>query len=157
MKILFLTIIGLLGIALVSVWATQHNIEMNPDSTGDLHSGIAFENESLHNVMQKAKDQDKLIFLDAYASWCGPCKMLKKKTFPDPKAGEFFNRHFINVAIDVEKGEGPEVAAKYGVNAYPTLIVMNAEGTLIAFTKGFIDAEQLIEFGTYALGKAEKK
>jgi thiol:disulfide interchange protein len=157
MKILFLTALGLLSISLVSVLAIQRKIEINPEASDAMYAGIQFESKSFSDVLLKAKEQDKLIFIDAYASWCGPCKMLKRKTFPDPVAGEFFNRNFISVAIDVEKGEGPAVAAKYGVNAYPTLIITDASGAPVAITKGFMEAEQLIEFGTYALARAGKK
>jgi len=101
----------------------------------------------------EAKTQHKLIFLDAYASWCGPCKLLKKNTFSDKAAGDFFNTNYINVAIDMEKGFGPALLKKYHVDAFPSLLIVDENGRLISFTRGFIPADVLIEFGKDALLK----
>jgi thioredoxin-related protein len=118
--------------------------------------GIQFIEENWSKAKAEAKKQNKLIFLDAYTSWCGPCKMLKRNTFPDKAAGEFFNKNFINVALDMEKGDGIAVAELYQVNAYPTLIIADADGNIVTYTKGYINAEKLIEFGKFGLSKITK-
>lgn len=115
--------------------------------------GIKFIEANWAKALQEAKKQNKLIFLDAYTSWCGPCRMLKNNTFPDKAAGEFYNQHFINVALDMEQGDGIAVGGKYGVNAYPTLIIADANGNMLTYTQGYIDARQLIEFGKFGLSK----
>ncbi|HEX2683164.1 MAG TPA: thioredoxin family protein [Ferruginibacter sp.] len=114
-------------------------------------TGIKFIEENWTKALTEAKKQNKLVFLDAYTSWCGPCKMLKRNTFPDKAAGEFFNKNFINVAVDMEKGEGLAVAAQYQVRAYPTLIIADANGKVVSVTEGYVDASQLIQFGKYGL------
>lgn len=113
--------------------------------------GIQFIEQDWNKALQEAKDQHKLIFLDAYASWCGPCKMLKALTFPNKEAGEFFNANFINVAVDMEKGYGPVLSQQFAVNAYPTLVIANAQGEIVAYTQGYMNAKQLIKFGKYGL------
>lgn len=118
--------------------------------------GIQFVASNWALAKAEAKKQNKLIFLDAYTTWCGPCKMLQRNTFPDKAAGEFFNKNFINVALDMESGDGPAVAAMYQVNAYPTLIITDADGNLVTYTKGYIDAKQLIEFGKHGLSRVTK-
>jgi thioredoxin 1 len=118
--------------------------------------GIQFIEDDWKKALQEAKKQNKLIFLDAYASWCGPCKLLKKNTFPDKEAGEYFNKNFINVAMDMEKGDGPALSEKYAVNAYPTLIITDAEGKIITYTQGYIKPKQLIDFGKYGLSQVKK-
>lgn len=122
-------------------------------ATASTEEGIKFVESNWALAKAEAKKQNKLIFLDAYTTWCGPCKMLKRNTFPDKAAGEFFNKNFINVALDMEKGDGLAVAATYQVNAYPTLIITDADGNLVTYTKGYIDAKQLIEFGKHGLSK----
>jgi thioredoxin 1 len=118
--------------------------------------GIQFIESNWSKALAEAKKQKKLIFLDAYTSWCGPCKMLKRSTFPDKAAGEFFNKNFINVALDMEQGDGVAVAERYQVNAYPTLIITDANGNIVTYTKGYIDAKQLIEFGKFGISKKPK-
>ncbi|MBK8609160.1 MAG: thioredoxin family protein [Chitinophagaceae bacterium] len=160
-KKIFIT--GALVVIVAIVFACLPKSDSNPPNVNKqkgavadaakAEKGIQFMEESWTKALAAAKKQNKMIFLDAYTSWCGPCKMLKRNTFPDPAAGEFFNTNFINVAIDMEKGEGPAVAEKFSVNAYPTLIFADSDGNLITYTKGYIDAKQLLEFGKFGLSK----
>lgn len=115
--------------------------------------GIQFIEDNWNKALEEAKKENKLIFLDAYASWCGPCKLLKRKTFPDKTAGDFFNKNFINVAVDMEKGDGPALGAKYRVTAYPTLIITDTNGNIVTYTQGYISPKQLIEFGKHGLNQ----
>jgi thioredoxin-related protein len=118
--------------------------------------GIQFIESDWNKALAEAKKQNKLIFLDAYASWCGPCKLLKKNTFPDKEVGKYFNVNFINVAVDMEKGDGPALLQKYGVNAFPTLIITDADGKIITYTKGYIEPKELIKFGEFGLLQVKK-
>ena len=116
-------------------------------------SGIHFLESGWSKALEQAQKENKPIFLDAYASWCGPCKMLKRNTFSKKEAGDFFNAHFINVAIDMEKGDGPALAEKFEVDAYPTLIIADKNGNILTYTKGYMNAVELVEFGKYGLNK----
>lgn len=116
-------------------------------------SHIVFIEGSFDEALKQAKTQNKYIFVDAYASWCGPCKMLKTNTFTNEKAAAFFNSTFVNVSIDMEKGQGPDLAAQWGIQAYPTLIIFNPQGKPVLGTVGFINASQLIQFAKQALAK----
>ena len=113
--------------------------------------GIEFIEADWNKAKAEAKKQNKLIFLDAYTTCCGPCKLLKKKTFPDKEVGELFNENFINVAIDMEKGDGPLLAEQYGVYAYPTLIITDANGKVVTYTQGYMKPKDLIKFGKHGL------
>ena len=114
---------------------------------------INFIENSWTEALKRAAAQNKYIFVDAYASWCGPCKMLKATTFKNNKVAAFYNSNFINVAIDMEKGQGPALAAQWGLRVYPTLIIFNAKGKPVYGTEGFIKADDLIKFGVQALNK----
>ncbi len=116
-------------------------------------SHINFIENSWDEALKQAASQNKYIFVDAYATWCGPCKMLKATTFRDDKAAAFYNSNFINVAIDMEKGRGPELAQQWGLTAYPTLIIFNQKGKPVLGTVGYIKADDLIRFGKQALKK----
>ena len=109
--------------------------------------GIIFFKGTWTEALQAAKAENKHIFLDVYATWCGPCKELKNKTFKDSEVGEYYNKNFINVRIDAEKDEGREIARKYQVNSYPTLFIIDAKGNRVAKTTGFMKPRILINFG----------
>jgi thioredoxin-related protein len=113
--------------------------------------GINFETSGWQEILAKAKAEKKLVFLDAYASWCGPCKKLSNSTFPDPEVGAFFNQHFVNAKIDMEKGEGVELSEKFKVAAFPTLIFVDSNGVEVHRAMGYLSPEQLIEVGKKAI------
>jgi thioredoxin-related protein len=100
-------------------------------------TGITFSHGSWQEILDLAKSEQKLIFVDAYTEWCGPCKMMARNTFPDERVGEYFNQHFVNYKFDMEKGEGPAFAQKYGVNAYPTLLFIDHTGKVVHKTMGY--------------------
>jgi thioredoxin 1 len=79
--------------------------------------------------------------------------MLKERTFTDTKAADFYNSNFINVAIDMEKGQGPALAQAWQLQAYPTLIIFDSKGKPVLGSVGFINANDLIRFGKQALSK----
>ena len=131
-----------------------------PLSKGEAHDldrssdkKIIFIENSWAEALKQAAKQHKYIFADAYASWCGPCKMLKATTFRNSKVAAFYNEHFINVSIDMEKGEGPKLSQQWGIQAYPTLIIFNADGKPLLGTVGYIEANDLLRFGEEGLKK----
>jgi len=150
---------GLLLLAALTVFAfmkTGNKSISDENNVPGKEQGIQFIEADWKKALAEAKKQSKLIFLDAYASWCGPCKLLKKKTFPDKAAGEFFNKHFINVAIDMEKGDGLALSQNFRVIACPTLIIADAEGNIVSYTQGYVKPKQLIDFGKHGLSQNKK-
>ena len=114
--------------------------------------GIEFvHDKSYQEVLDMAKAEKKLIFMDCYTTWCGPCKRLSAMVFPDPKVGAFYNATFINTKFDMEKGEGPSIASKYGIRAYPTLLWLDGEGNVVHKVVGGLDPDGLIQNGRKAI------
>ncbi len=117
------------------------------DSSYKKDKGIQFFKGSWNEALIKAKKENKYIFLDVYASWCPPCKKLKRTSFKDSKVGNYYNKNFINVTIDGESEEGLKLARKYGVKTYPTLFVIDHNGQKRAKSTGFKKPYILINFG----------
>lgn len=113
--------------------------------------GIEFFHGSWEEILAEAQKQDKPIFVDAYASWCGPCRKLSSEVFPNPMVGNFFNTNFINAKIDMEKGDGPRLKGKFGVRAYPTLVFLDPQGNIIHKTQGYHQPDMLIAAARKAL------
>lgn len=113
--------------------------------------GIQFEKGEWKELLAKAAKEDKLIFVDAYAAWCGPCKKMSRDVFTKPQVGEFYNAKFVNAKIDMEKGEGPGLARNWKVMAYPTLLFVNGSGEVVHQAVGYHQTDQLIELGEAAL------
>lgn len=100
---------------------------------------IQFQEVPFKDLITKAKKENKLVFIDAYASWCGPCKMMEKNVFTKKSVGDYYNTNFVNARFDMEKGEGREIAAKYGVRSYPTYLFLNGDGELISQNMGYME------------------
>jgi len=106
--------------------------------------GIQFQELPFKDLIAKAKKEKKLVFIDAYASWCGPCKMMEKNVFVTKSVGDFFNKNFVNARIDMEKGEGREVASKFAVRSYPTYLFLNGEGELVSQNYGYMEESMFL-------------
>lgn len=112
---------------------------------------INFFSGSLSDAMQKAQQEKKPLFVDFYAEWCGPCKLMAKEVFTLPEVGEYFNSRFICVQVDVEKDK--EAAKKYAVEALPTLVFMDASGKELQRLRGAKDGRSLLRGAKVALGE----
>ncbi len=114
-------------------------------STFAQSDGILFNHSDWNSLLEEAGKENKLIFLDAYAEWCGPCKWMTANVFTDPEVGAYMNEHFINAKIDMEKGEGPGLQEKYNVRAYPTYIFVNSKGELVHRFCGSMPKEKFLD------------
>jgi thioredoxin-related protein len=111
------------------------------------NSGIQFRENTFAEAIQLAKKEKKIVFLYVYATWCGPCIELKMTTFKNKAVGSFYNSTFINLSINGEKGEGPILAQKYGVQGYPSLFFIKPDGKVLYRAEGFYDSKGFLELG----------
>lgn len=112
---------------------------------------IKFEGGKWSDILAKAKKENKTIYLDCYTSWCGPCKWMAKNVFTNDTAADFYNAHFIPVELDMEKGEGKDLAVKYGIRAYPTMLYLDADGNILHRTCGSSPVQTFVDNGRNAL------
>ena len=103
------------------------------------------EGKTFQQILAQATAEGKPVFIDCYTEWCGPCKQMAKNVFPQKEAGDYFNSKFVCWKVDMEKGEGPELAKKYEVAAYPTFLILNADGSLRATQVGSAPLDKFIK------------
>lgn len=116
--------------------------------------GIKFFSGTFEEALAEAKKQDKPLFVDFYAVWCGPCKRIAREIFPLKEVGDYFNEKFINLQLDAEAPENVEIAKKYKVSAFPTLGFISNDGTPISITVGGVDKSTLLENAKIAVGES---
>lgn len=115
---------------------------------------IEFKPISLAEAQKMANSSGKLIFIDCYTVWCGPCKWMTTNTFTNDEVAKLYNDNFINLKVEMEKDpDGAELAAKYEVKAYPTLLFINGKGDLIRKEIGAKDANALITMAKAVMNK----
>jgi thiol-disulfide isomerase/thioredoxin len=113
--------------------------------------GIQFSEGSWADIQKKAKSENKYVFVDAYAVWCGPCKWMAKNIFTEKSVGDVFNKSFVSYKFDMEKGEGPDFSQKYNVHFYPTYLFFNPNGELVHISGGAKEAKDFVTDAENAL------
>ncbi|MBK7335475.1 MAG: thioredoxin family protein [Saprospirales bacterium] len=117
--------------------------------------GIEFFHGTWQEALAEAKKQDKILFVDGFTVWCGPCKRMSSNVFPNEKVGEFYNKNFINLKVDMESGD-MEFRRKYPATAYPTLYYIDYTGEMVHQVKGAMDVDGFIKLGETALSKIDR-
>ncbi len=112
--------------------------------------GIQFETAPWAEILAKAAAEDKVIFVDAYTDWCGPCKKMTRDVFSRKEIADYYNATFVNVKMNMEKGEGPALAQKYKVKAYPTLLFLDGDGSVVHRAVGYHDSDNFMQLGNTA-------
>lgn len=117
--------------------------------------GIDFFHGTYEEALASAEEQGKLVFVDAYAVWCGPCKRMSNQVFPREDVGTFFNENYVALKMDMERGPGKKFARKFPVSSYPTLLFIDSNGELVQRVIGAQSPENLIMQGQLALRKTD--
>lgn len=135
--------VAISAIGLVAFTTKEKTVE--PTSSNVVVGGIKFNKITYDKALKQAKSSKKLIFIDVYTSWCGPCKQMAKTTFQSEKVGNYFNEKFINMKLDAElEADGTKVATDFKVTAYPTMLFINGDGKLIKRVVGYQTEEKLL-------------
>ena len=118
---------------------------------GTRGEGIRFFKGSFQDALKQARAENKKVFVDFYTTWCGPCQLMSKNIFPDDEVGEYFNKYFVNYQINAEdKAFLPEVK-RYGVAAYPNMLILDTEGNVLGRQLGATDKNGFLRFAKLAL------
>lgn len=118
--------------------------------------GIHFETDSFVIVLNKARQEKKLVFIDAYARGCSPCKWMDKNTFINDTVGSFYNSNFINIKIDMGNDKGREIAKRYEVLGFPTFLFIDSIGTIVHRKSGSCQAQEFVSLGKAAMNPQER-
>ena len=109
---------------------------------------------TFQEALEKAKKENKDLFVDFYADWCAPCKQMATEVFTLPEVGDYFNARFLCVQVNVEMEENKEITKKYGVMALPSLVFVRAKNEKeIRRVQGSVAPEVLIREAKIATGE----
>ena len=123
---------------------TETSEQSNESNAGQ--TGTIFLEITMQEALDKSKTEKKPIFLYCHSKTCAPCKMMKKRIFPQQECADYINNNYIAISRDMEEGEGIELAQRYNVNIYPTFIVIDSEGNKVGeLIGGEKDVKKFIE------------
>lgn len=112
---------------------------------GFAQAQVRFETKSTDAVREMAVKAEKLVFIDLYATWCPPCRMMEREVFSRKEVGDFMDRFFVAAKYDVDKTTGKQLLRKYGSGAIPLYLVFDTEGELLGRIQGAADADTFVE------------
>lgn len=115
--------------------------------------GIVFSKGTFEEILALAKKEEKNIFVDAYTTWCAPCKKMSAQTFPDEQVGDFFNKNFVSIKLDAENESSHGFFSKYKADVFPTVFWLNSDGELMDKQSGFMGPDELLKAAETALTK----
>lgn len=137
-----------LGVLIAFLSCCKYQVAISPPwKQGKTSQKIGFVERDFLNQIDQATLEGKPIFIDFYTKWCGPCRIMDRDVFTDGAAGAYFNKHFLNLKIDAEQGEGKLLAKQFGVHAYPTLLFIDKQGKEYKRIVGISSASKLIKTG----------
>lgn len=108
------------------------------------NEGIQFEKISLEQALNKAKTEGKNVFIDIYATWCGPCKYLSKSVFTDKELGNFMNDNFICLKLDGEQSDGEGLMYEFELDSYPTMLFLDPDKKLLKKIVGAVGSDEIL-------------
>jgi thiol:disulfide interchange protein len=152
-KMIGSTLVLFLMLVLGTSAFAQSSAESESETAKSAVTGINFFHGTFAEAKAKAAKENKLIFMDAYTVWCGPCKWMAANTFTDAAVGEYFNKYFVNMKVDMERGEGRTLARQYAVRAYPTLLFIDSKGDVKHRAMGAKRAGDFLALGKKAVDK----
>ncbi|MBX2872908.1 MAG: thioredoxin family protein [Saprospiraceae bacterium] len=136
--------------------STQPTSQNTTTETSSPKPKFAFdfaESEQLMPLLDQAKEERKLVFVDFYTDWCLPCRLMERDVFMDKDLGSFFNKNFISYKVDAEKGNGANLAQIFNVKAYPTLLFLNDKGQVLERKEGAAYHSELRAMAESAMSK----
>ncbi|MDE5691486.1 MAG: thioredoxin family protein [Alistipes sp.] len=114
-------------------------------AAGAAQAQVKFETVSTDAVREMAVKQGKLVFIDLYASWCPPCKMMERLVFSRKDVGDFMEQRFVAAKYDTDQPTGKELLSRYGNGAIPLYLIFDTKGELLGRIQGASSADEFMD------------
>ncbi len=124
---------------------------------GTAEAQVHFVSGSTEKLRELATQEGKLLFIDLYAPWCGPCRVMDNEVFSRREVGDFFAQHFVAAKYNVDRPTGSQLMRRHGRGAIPLYLVFSTDGELLGRIEGSSSAEKLMADLQRILSHAKKQ
>lgn len=140
---------------LIACKSTKETVDVRPPKAKVDRMNFNYNSDkSLTNVVDQAINDNKLVFVDIYADWCMPCKLMDEDVFQDKVFTNYMKANFINYKVDGEKHNGPNIGTLFGIGGYPTLLILDQKGRILERHDGALYQTGLKAMAERAIHKA---
>lgn len=119
------------------------------------------EGLSWEQVKQKAMQENKYIFLDCFTTWCGPCKRMDREVYTNDTVGNYYNRNFISVKVQMDKTKNDndyikswyrqaDSIGKWYIKMYPSFLFLSPQGKIVYIDEGYKPSGKFVAVGQTA-------
>ena len=112
-------------------------------------AGDAFRELDYEHAQAAAVQEKKIVLIDFFTTWCVPCKKLDSVTWKDDAVLEWIGKQAVALKIDAEKNV--ELAKRFKIDSYPTVLLLKPDGTLIDRLVGYKEPKEFLAAATDAL------
>lgn len=140
------TILGLLSLIFIIPYSYKQEEPKTEEAT------INFITGDLKDVLEKASRENKPVFIEVYASWCGSCKWMEKNIYNNEKVAGFYNTGFINYKVNIDEGDGPYISVRYRIKKVPSYLYLSPKGKVLLKDEGAKHEMEFVENGVNAIG-----
>ncbi len=147
-------LLGLLLVVLLSCKTKQQIVQQEPIPMFEIDQTTLipfYKNAELSLILEMADEQDKLTFVEVYTEWCLPCQIMDETVFLNKVLSEYYKDHFLSYKLNAEEGEGPDLSFIFQVQEYPTFLILDKNGRVIAKDKGGKSVSQMMLFAEEAV------
>ncbi len=136
------------GLALISSCTGNKSVVRSKEhssQTRHLENVRFYEGGTLTEIIDRAKKENKLVFIDIMAEWCAPCKLMEQEVYTYKPLYTKMNKNFVSYQVDIEKGIGPNLSILYDTKTVPTLLFLDTRGRVLAKNKGALGIQAMLD------------
>ncbi len=97
---------------------------------------------NLENAQRLAAQNNRLVFIHFWATWCGACNRMEAEVFNQPGVAAAITANYVPVKINAD--QMPSTAKQYGITALPTEVIITPQGQVVDSIRGRSEATQFV-------------
>jgi protein disulfide-isomerase len=87
--------------------------------------------DDFEETLAEAKEKGKPVLLVFGATWCPPCKTMKRNVWPDDEVTNAVEQGYVPMYVDVDEEKHSQLSSRYQILGIPAVLVLNAEGEVL--------------------------